>query len=316
MRPSFLPSLLALAACSATPPRDEWLDSGAFASSIPLVVVESSGWLARDPRAGDAARGILPRVTAWPVAACLDVTEDGSCDFTSEPFALCDVVGDRLRCLPRPQKVTISRTQVFDGTLLDGAVGLSERHDEASVHAALSSFEPMGAVTDGAALCWLPRQLCSTRADRVSSLPPLKLCGVEELGVAELEIDVSGERQRIKEQLPAALSIGVSTQQDASGLLLSVSTNLATTQVLAQVRDGATDEVLWDSTIDAAVLTRPSQAMSISVPGSAVAELQRGDRVLLLQVVAMAQRTVGDRLLVQRVSEARVWIQPDGAPRE
>jgi hypothetical protein len=302
-------SLLVIGALGCSEPTPSaWLDTGELDAHGSVLIVEGSGWLAGPTQTIPASHCAHPSVDGWPIAACFDVDADRRCNFEKEPFAMCANEANQLRCTPRPWKLTLTRTQVFDGVLGDYSVEVSPRPDETTVHAAFAAFERRGSVAREAdvSLCWSKRGLCSTRSEGDASVVPLKLCGVDEDGAAELELVVGDEHRKQVEALPAAMEVAISrdlTSNDRFALHVGASERID--QALVQIRSPS-EKVLWTSTTQAKIHL-PAQSFDIGVPDDAVDASEDGSQ-LLIQLVAVEQHVRDPRLLTQAITETRVWI--------
>lgn len=288
-----------------------WLDTGDLDAKRAVLVTEGTGWMTGSAHTRAATRDERPRVAGWPVAACVDSVVDGRCDFEREPFALCSSDGDRLRCTVRPWKLTLTRTQVFDGTFDEGDIELSPRADESGVHASVAVFQPDGRPVPSASLCWAARALCSTKTAADPGVPPLELCGVESEGAADLELNVGGHSRRFREPLPDPLDIRIDHSSSREGLTLRVHTDRPIAQLLVQLRSSS-DEVLWSSE-RVERLGPPANAAEVTLPYGAL-DAAPGGAQLLVQLVALRQSAPDARLLTQSLTEARVWAPLDGRP--
>jgi hypothetical protein len=297
--------MIAFAGACADSRSTGWLDTGDLESDAPILALEGTGWLGGRTRTTSATRRTQPRVSGWPVAACLDVVADGRCDFASEPFAMCDQEERRVRCHPRPWKLTLTRTQVFDGAWERDAIALTPRVEESAVHASFSAHQLDGIRAQDVDLCAPSKGLCSSQAADDEAMPPLQLCGVDG-GATALDLVVGGDSRRVDADVPRPLEVSLDWSRSVMNDLVSfrIESDVAIDQVLVQIR-APSDAVLWTSANDAGP-RRARGVIIVDVPASTL--FGAPDAQLLVQVVALEQRVDDRRLLVQAITEVRVWV--------
>jgi hypothetical protein len=298
--------LLVTGAIGCSDASSSWLDTGELDAHGSVLVIDSAGWMAGATRTTPATSRVPPKVEGWPVAACMDVDADRRCDFENEPFAACGQESNRLRCTPRPWKLTLTRTQVFDGVIGEHDIALAPRLDETSVHAVFVAHERDGSHARDVSLCWRKRGLCSTQSEGESSLQPLKLCGVDDDTTAELEIAVGEEHRTQVEVPPRAMDVAVSRAGSPSdGVALRIVASESIDQALVQIRSPS-EKVLWTSTAQM-IVRLPAESFDLTIPGPALATAETGSQ-LLIQIVAVDQEARDPRLLTQAITETRIWV--------